>query len=161
MCIAESSIVSIVSSVLVVIGSLISTYLVLRNRSLEKYKMKQEAILKALNFLDTYCSYLNFPNKPTPERDTSYDSTKMTLEARECYAQLCVSVNNKKILDEFLNIVMGYNNYVFRSLYIFRNLSRKELGLHKISFDNDSIFLSTVSSKDLRSNDNIKERKKL
>lgn len=149
MCLTETSIVSLISSGLILIGSIITTYFILHNRSLEKYKMKQEAILKALKFLDTYCSYLDYPNSSTPERDSSYDSTKMTLEARDCYAHLCVSVKNKEILDEFLNIVMGQSKYVFRSVYTFRNLCREELGLSQVKFDRDSIFLSVISSKAL------------
>ena len=149
MCISETSLVAIICCSLTVVASIINTVLTLRDRSKEKYKVKQEAILKALRFLDTYYSFLDYPNGVVPERDNSYDSTKMTIECRDCYASLCVSVKNGEILDEFLAIVVNENTRV-SSLYRFRHLSRKELGLDDIHFNEESVFLSIISSRALR-----------
>lgn len=152
MCLSETSLIAIICSCIVAISSLITTYITLHNRSLEKYKKKQDAILGALQFLDTYCSFLRYPSEIVPERDTSYNANKMTLECRFCYENLCVTVKNKTILELFLSIVLGQTTDVMVSLNKFRNLSRKELKLDTIKFNEKAVFLSLISTEDLPRN---------
>jgi len=141
MCLSEASIVAIVCSLIAAVISIFS----LHNRSKEKYKVKQDAILSALRFLDTFYSYLDYSSGIIPKKDDSYDSTKLTLEGRDCYERLCVSVRNREILEVFLSIVMSPSPNVV-SLNSFRNLSRKELCLRRIKYDERSIFLSIIST---------------
>lgn len=69
--------------------------------------IKQDAILCALRFLDTYYSYLDYSSGIIPERDTTYNATKLTLECRDCYERLCISVKNREVLEVFLSIIMS------------------------------------------------------
>ena len=148
MCLSETSIVAICCCAITAIASIVTTALSLRNRSKEKYKIKQDAILSALRFLDTYYSYLDYSSGITPIRKP-YDSVKMTLECRDCYEKLSVSVNDRSILEEFLSIVLDKSTNVLCSFNAFRNLSRKELGLKEIQYNKDSIFLSVITTETL------------
>ena len=76
----------------------------------------------------------------------------MTLECRFCYENLCVTVKNKTILELFLSIVLGQTTDVMVSLNKFRNLSRKELKLDTIKFNEKAVFLSLISTEDLPRN---------
>lgn len=153
MCLTESSIVAIICATLAIIGSFVTTAIIAYNRSQEKYKMKQEAILRSLKLLDTYYSFLDFSSGITPERDPSIDSFKMTEESRDCYNRLCVSVRNHELIETFLDIILGRVCNQVTAFNKFRNLSRIELNLRKMHLDNDSIFLSRVSTKALQKKD--------
>ena len=151
MCISETSLVAVSCCAITAIASVLTTGLSLRNRAKEKYKIKQDAILRALHFLNAYYSYLDYPRRGiVPQRDKSYDSTKMTLEGRKCYENLCVSVDNNEILETFLSIVLGTSDDTVKSLNTFRNLSRKELGLKEVQYSKDSVFLLVISTRALQ-----------
>lgn len=142
--------VALVCACIAVVGSIVTTAFSLFNRSLEKYKKKQEAIFESLKFLDTYCSFLDYPSGVTPKRDPSYDSTKLTLEGRSCYERLSITVKSKKILEEFLSIVIGPNSDVMASINRFRNLSRKELKLRRLNYNEKSVFISVINPEALK-----------
>ena len=139
---------NLVVTVLVVV---LSTFLF--NKREKIYLRRQEVIHDALNFLDNYLSWLTFytNNKPDPIaiRNLNYNTTKITIEAREVYNTLICYCRNQEIVDMFLAIVFGDGN-AMENYYKFRNLCRKELGLKEInSLSKERIFLSQISTGDL------------
>ncbi len=122
------------------------------------YDLKLTAIREALNFIDSYLSWLTMSSGKTPARE-DITILDLTVQARKCYNLLCTTCKSGKIINLFLNIIFPKPQHepedkVSLSLYTeFRRAARSELGLKDdITFDKDKVFLSCVSTRDLEKN---------
>ncbi len=112
------------------------------------YDLKKQAILDSLSVIDLYLSWHTFNGTVVPVREET-STTALTIKVRECFNNLCLTCNNNDLIllygrlffDNKGNLVDLYSKY--------RNEARKELGLDVINFNQDIIFLSNVSTKDL------------
>lgn len=147
------------------IGNLLVSILVvvlsttLFNKREKIYLKRQEVVHDALNFVDNYLSWLKFytDNKldPIAIRDLSYNTSKMTIEARKIYNTLVCYCKNQEVVEMFLAIVFDECNTI-ENFYKFRNLCREELGLNAINkLNKERIFLSRVSTDDLEIHTNM------
>lgn len=122
----------------------------------EVYNTKKETIVEALSFLDTYVSWLDTSNGVVPTRENA-NVVSLTVKARMVHNKLCVSCDNTKIIDLFLDIIVpkaecSNGDNVFDKINAFRNECRKELGYKPVDFPEDRIYLSKVSTKAMQEN---------
>lgn len=131
-----------------VVSYAIATYGYSRQRI---FDVKKDALLSSLVFLDDYLSWLDFsvPGRKeliAPER-RAMSSLGMTVAARECYNKLCVTCDNEKLINVFLDIIFNTSDKSICEKYNdYRQCVRRELKLKKIQFNTDRVFLSVVSS---------------
>ena len=118
--------------------------------------IKRNAILEALNFIDTYFSWLDWSDGPqTPSRQPARETVtieKLTAMARKCYNELSLSCN-QEIVDKFLIIIFSTdeelrkkNSCSTKEYNEFRNLARKELDLTAINFSEEKVFISCIGT---------------
>ena len=149
MCLSSSEIVSLACVFITGVVSVLITFINNRDYSKRKYEKRQESIRDALSFLDSFCSWLTYNSGIEPVRGPIKTQEEMTIEARKCYEQLCVSVENKRLIELFLDIILNKCD-VFQGFLEFRELARHELGLKSIKLDKDNIFLSIISTEVLK-----------
>ncbi len=116
------------------------------------YSEKKKAIFESLDVIDLYLSWLNYDdNSITPfrERTTPHN---ITIRARKCFNNLCVTCENELLILLFEKILFDNDEHVLILYEQFRNVAREELGLSKVCFDKDRIFISQISTKDLEEN---------
>ena len=112
------------------------------------YEIRKKVIFKALTLFDDYISWLTIDNrKPTRKQDCS--NAKFTFQAREVYNELCVTVENQKLVELFNQIFFGNTPYFLDKVADFRKEARKELGLSNIEFPQSTAFISKISTDDL------------
>lgn len=112
------------------------------------YDIKMKAIFKTLTFLDNYHSWLTIDGKKPIRKDTS--TLELTLCARECYNELCLTCDNEKLIETFNKILFREKKGGFLSeLSEFRKIARDELQLSQIQMDSNVSFISQVSTDDL------------
>lgn len=114
----------------------------------ETYKIKLEAILDTLKFLDDYLSWHTIDNNcPVRKKITEID---LTITGRECYNKLCTTCDNANLIGLFNTIVFhGKERNIFKCYNQFRLEARKELGLKEITFSEDDVYIVRVSTEDL------------
>lgn len=152
----ESNLVTIVVAVITgMVSILISKNNIKKEiknfKAKETYKIKLETILDTLKFLDDYISWHTIDNTcPVRKNITEID---LTIMGRECYNKLCATCDNANLIELF-NLIVFYEcgDIVFRLYNAFRAEARKELGLKKISFSEDDVFINCVSTEDLYKN---------
>lgn len=121
------------------------------------YDNKFKVIQETLQLIDSYISWLQIKradgivdNNVIREKITSEE---LTLEARKCYNNLCITCNQIEILTCFNKIMVGSNENIFDLYNEFRNLCRKELKINnQIEFDKDNIFYAKISTYYLENN---------
>ena len=112
------------------------------------YEMRKKVIFKALTLFDDYISWLTVEGvKPTRKEDCS--NSKFTFKTREVYNELCVTVENQKLVELFNQIFFGNTPYFLDKVAEFRKEARKELGLSNIEFPKGAAFISKISTDDL------------
>ena len=112
------------------------------------YETRKKVIFKALTLFDDYISWLTIDGeKPVRKQDCS--NADFTFLAREVYNELCVTVENQRLIELFNEIFFGYSPYFLGKVAEFRKESRKELGLTNIEFPESTAFISKVSAEDL------------
>lgn len=117
------------------------------------YDSKRNVIYKSLSFLDDYYSWLTFEVEPV-RKDISI--SELTILARECYNELCVSCNNEKIISLFNAIIFSKDtDSLMANFNDYRIAAREELGLESINLNKDVCFISRVSTKELCDQENI------
>jgi len=114
--------------------------------------IKRNAILDALNFIDTYFSWLDWSNTPRQPARETMTIEKLTTMARKCYNELSLSCN-QKIVDKFLIIVFSKdeelrqnNSCPTKEYNEFRNLAREELDLTAINLSEEKAFVACVGT---------------
>ena len=116
------------------------------------YDTKTKAIFKALTFLDNYYSWLTIEGDKPIRKDTS--TLELTLSARECYNELCLTCDNDKLIKSFNNILFNKENgSVLSELSEFRKCAREELNLSNIEMDSNVCFIFRISTADLSANE--------
>lgn len=150
-----------------VITTLIITVLQIINsaRAYKKnsaYDVKKEAIYEALNFLDTYISWLDINSCSSITRQET-DNIELTVSARNIHNKLCLTCDNEKLIDLYMDLICPPSNDeggfpVFEYYDKFRNECRKELGFGKIKFSKDKSFIFTINTRALAETNN-KEKK--
>ena len=129
------------------------------HRKNSNFDAKKEAIEEALDFLDICISYR--------KTDSLYQSlnipmsdAELTERGRRVHNKLCLTCENKDIVDCFMKIVApDEEKYPLFEYYDkFRNMCRKELGFTEIDLPKDKIYLAVVSTKSLpnREKQNLK-----
>jgi len=115
------------------------------------FDVKKEAILEAMNFIDTYISFLDFESGVVPVRDEKTTEQSLTIHGRTVYNKLCLTCDNKTIIDTYLNIILPKKSPspVFDLYNTFRNECRKELGFSEIDLPKDEIYISRVTTREL------------
>lgn len=118
------------------------------------YDRKVDVIMESLYLIDSYFSWLDYPNNkclPVREKKTAMD---ITVSFRKCYNELSVTCENKDILTTLISIFFPENDTnIFEKYNLFRNLARIELGLkEEIVFIRDKIFFSDISTDAIRAN---------
>ena len=112
------------------------------------YEMRKKVIFKALTLFDDYISWLTVGGeKPTRKEDCS--NAKFTFQTREVYNELCVTVENQKLVELFNDIFFGNTPCFLDKVAEFRKEARNELGLSNIEFPKDTAFISKISTDDL------------
>jgi hypothetical protein len=152
-------IIPTVSNIAVSIFSIWLTYFLANRKTKkeERYQKETDVILKALNFIDKYCSWLTWFNEDgSPlstvrnEEDTIID---MTEKAREINNLLILYCKDSQIVNLFYSIVLGEGNKKMDYLYSFRNCCRKELGFKEnIDYSKSIIYIGSVSTEELNKN---------
>lgn len=112
------------------------------------YDIKMKAIFKALTFLDDFYSWLTVDGEKPIRKDAS--TLDLTLRARECYNDLCLTCDNAKLIKSFNTILFKKEILSLKELSEFRQLAREELQLSTIEMDAEVSFISRISSDDLR-----------
>lgn len=121
------------------------------------YEMRKKVIFKALTLFDDYISWLTVDgDKPTRKEDCS--NSKFTFKTREVYNELCVTVENQKLVELFNQIFFGNTPYFLDKVAEFRKEARKELGLSNIEFPKGAAFISKISTDDLTEKENNKKQ---
>ena len=133
--------------------------------------IKRNAILGALNFIDTYFSWLDWSNPTQTGTETTFDPApqparetmtieKITTMARKCYNELSLSCS-QEIVDEFLIITFSKDetlreegSCLTKEYNKFRNLARKELDLTSINFSEEKVFLARIGTSALMAGNN-------
>lgn len=121
-----------------------------QNRRENIFQLKKEAIFDALQLIDTYYSWQDFPQGVPSRKETT--ELDLTQKARDCYNHLCMTCTNATLPEAFLNCIFGSsaNPEIPLELYNkFRNEARKEFGLESLPLNQDRIFLSVVSTEAL------------
>ena len=125
----------------------------------ELYIIKKQAIFNSLDLIDTYISWLtlnNGENNVVPER-IDITPLELTQMGRKCYNELCLTCDNSKLLELFLEIVFNSESNIFVNYAEYRNLAREELGLNKIEFYKDRVFISRISTINIENKINLKK----
>ena len=112
------------------------------------YEMRKQVIFKALTLFDDYVSWLTIDGSK-PIRNLNCSNAKFTFQARTVYNELCVTVDNEKLVTLFNDIFFGNTNCFLGKLSEFRREARKELGLSQIEFPSGTAFILKVSADDL------------
>lgn len=125
--------------------------------------IKRNAILDALNFIDTYFSWLDWSDDPSKDARTTspypgqparemMTVEKTTTMARKCYNELSLSCD-QEIVDKFLIIIFSDDGQLrekgsclAKEYNEFRNLARKELGLSAINLSEEKVFIACVGT---------------
>lgn len=134
-----------------IVSYAIATYGYSRQRI---FDVKKDALLRSLTFLDDYLSWLDFSVLGsdaviTPER-RAMSPLEITVAARECYNRLCVTCDDERLIQVFLDIIFNVREKSVCEKYNeYRQCVRHELKLKEVHFDTDRVFLSVVSSKAL------------
>lgn len=112
------------------------------------YNIKKEAIFESLTIIDIYLSWLKFNNNLIPCRQ---DTTilDITVKARQCFNNLCLTCSNEKLINLFGEIFFKKDSNILQSYAKYRNEARIELEMERIQFNEDVIFISRISTKDL------------
>ena len=113
------------------------------------YEARKSTIFKALTLFDDYISWLTVDNQK-PIRKQNCSTAKFTFLAREVYNELCVTIENQRLVELFNDIFFGESPYVIGKVADFRKEARRELGLTTIEFPNSTAFISKVSAADLK-----------
>jgi len=112
------------------------------------YDVKMKAIFKALTFLDDFYSWLTIDGEKPIRKDVSI--LELTLRARECYNELCLTCDNEKLIKSFNDILFKKEKIGFLyELSEFKEFAREELKLSQIQFDSNVCFISKISTDDL------------
>ena len=113
------------------------------------YDVKKEAILESLTVIDVYLSWLNYDdNSHIPCREST-TPLEITIKARHCFNNLCVTCERERLINLFAEIFFKKRSDVLHYYVEYRNEAREELGINKISFNEEVIFLSKISTNDL------------
>lgn len=113
------------------------------------YNEKKNAIFECLDVIDLYLSWLNYDNNTVIPLREKTNNLNITIKAHKCFNNLCVTCENELLILLFGKILFGNDDKVLILYEQFRNAAREELGLSKVCFDKDIIFISQVSTKDL------------
>lgn len=149
----------VVSLTSIIVGAIVSIITICHfNNKGQIYEIKKNVILRSMRLIDDYASsayWVEEKNQPVVKGEV--DSTYLTIEARECYNELILTVRNPKLISVFKQIIfpnLHNTEGKFNSVKIqeFRILCRKELGIRKCDFDNEISFIFEVGS--LREGDN-------
>ena len=117
------------------------------------YEIRKKVIFRALTFFDDYISWLTVDGeKPIRKQDCS--THKFTVEAREIYNELCVTVENQELINSFNKMVCTMTKLEISEIEKFRKEARKELGLSEIDFPENTVFICRVSTDDLGEKEN-------
>ena len=115
-------------------------------------EIKRNAIIKSLNFIDDYFSWLDWTDPPQKPVRKNLTNVELTEIARNCYNELVLSCH-KETVNQFLKIIFDDDNKLRQKgssptheYNLFRNFARKELGLEKIELDEDKVFIAKVST---------------
>ncbi len=147
---------------LIAVISILSTVIitVIQNKNTAKaykknsaYDIKKEAIYEALNFMDTYISWLDINSCHVIARQET-DNVELTVSARNIHNKLCLTCDNTELIDLYMNLICpdqkDDNGFpVFKYYDDFRNECRKELGFSKINFSKEKSFIYTVNTRAL------------
>ena len=112
------------------------------------FDLKKQAILDSLSVIDLYLSWHIFNDTIVPVREET-SAAALTIKVRECFNNLCVTCNNNDLILLYGRLFFEREDNVVDLYSEYRNEARKELGLNKINFNQDIIFLSKVSTEDL------------
>lgn len=143
----------IVSIFSIIMGTGVSLFTVryFNNKGLI-YEIKKNAILRSLRLIDDYMSNAEWKNKnEKPIQKKSLSIEYLTVEARECYNELILTVKSHELVKEFNRIVFStyYNKEgMFNSnqMQKYRLLCRKELGMKKIELADQITFINRVGN---------------
>lgn len=112
------------------------------------YDLKKQAILDSLSVIDLYLSWHTFNGTIVPVREET-STTALTVKVRECFNNLCLTCNNNALILLYGQLFFDHDANAVDLYSKYRNEARKELGLEEVKFNQDIIFLSNVSTKDL------------
>ena len=145
------SILSILSTLVITIIQFSHNYKLHKKNT--SFDIKKEAILEALDFLDTYISWLDMDSEVAPVREHT-NTTQLTIKSRKIYNKLCITCNNKKVIESFMNMICPdlkdeEKFYVFKKYDEFRNECRKELGIDTIKLPKEKGYVNYVNTRAL------------
>ena len=114
------------------------------------FDARKEAIEDALDFLDVVISFRK-TNSTYQALNKPIDDKDLTIKARRVHNKLCITCENKTIIELFLAIVVPDKGPfpIYDYYNEFRNECRKELGFEKIDLPKDKIYITIVSTKSL------------
>lgn len=133
-----------------IIGAVIAYQFSIREfKNKEVYRVKEQAIIKSLNYIDDYISWLNIVENHDKQQRKSINNPEFTIAGREIFNELCVTCKNSRLILLFSEIILEAESDIFSKFSCYRNLARKELGLKHIQFSKDYVYFSCISTKDL------------
>lgn len=121
-------------------------------KSESTYEIKKKAIFESLQMLDSYFSWLDFNSNIKPERDFEITQLELTKKARTVYNQLLVTCTSGDLPNKFVEIIFGKEKNKLCLYKEYRNECRHELGFDSIDMNEESIFISIVSTEALKKN---------
>ena len=113
----------------------------------KKYKLKYQACMDALCILDAQLSHVMLSNndEKIPERDIQPLEIKTM---RECHNRLILSIDDQKIIQLFMSIMLGKSENNMKDLDKIRKLIRKELDFgSEIFVDGENTWFAKSGSK--------------
>ncbi|MDD4211136.1 MAG: hypothetical protein PHC46_01935 [Clostridia bacterium] len=116
------------------------------------YEIKKNAIIRSLRLIDDYMSSADWIDKKNiPVKKNNLSTEYLTVESRECYNELILTVKNAKLIYAFNRIVFSkhYNKdgiFNCNQMQEYRLLCRKELGIKKIRLENEITFINSVGN---------------
>ena len=113
----------------------------------KKYELKYQACMDALCILDAQLSHVMLSNndEKIPERDIQPLEIKTM---RECHNRLILSIDDQKIIQLFMSIMLGKSENNMKDLDKIRKLIRKELDFgSEIFVDGENTWFAKSGSK--------------
>jgi len=130
------------------------------------YEAKREALVEALNFIDDYFSYFTWRNDGTlleieTVKDPGCTVESMTVRSRRTLNLLCAYCGKQETIDLFLALVFRPTDRPAELFIKFREACREELGLSRVEFNKNEVFIAKVSSKKLEKKDENSQERRL
>lgn len=114
----------------------------LESKNLDKWEIKREACLNALNLADSAMSNMDWDGEM---KDNVVKNEIDTIKVRECYNQLACSCDLPETLAEFKRALGLLGTINGATIVDFRNIIRKELNFGEIvDTDRDNSFIGRI-----------------